>query len=185
LGLSAVLGIIRAHKGAIEIDSAVGRGTTFRVYFPAETASVRVGGDGRPALCQLSGTGTILVVDDEEVVRRMARLALGRCGYQVLVAENGKEALQLLRGRRGRIDLVILDLTMPVIDGEAALPEIRRIDPVAKVILSSGFSEAEATERFRGQNLHGFLQKPYAAAMLAEQVRAVLRHQAASGTGEA
>jgi two-component system cell cycle sensor histidine kinase/response regulator CckA len=182
LGLSAALGIIRAHRGAIQVESAAGKGATFRVYFPAAAGVAESATNARAQRQQYAGGGTILVVDDEEVVRRTASVTLQRYGYRVLTADNGQAAVQLFESMAREIVLVILDLTMPVMGGEAALEHLKRIDPAAKILLSSGFSSAEVTERFQGRGLTGFLQKPYAASKLADEVQTVLgRH----GTAQA
>lgn len=172
LGLSAVLGIVRGHKGAIRVRSAPDQGATFQVLLPA---SGRVAAkEGRTTgLGDLRGTGTILVADDEAFVRRTAKSALERQGYQVLLAENGREAMDLLRGSP-LVDLVLLDLTMPLLGGEEALRELRSLRPDVKIVLSSGFNEAEAIQRFAGQRLAGFIQKPYSATQLAEKVKSVM-----------
>ncbi len=174
LGLSAVLGIIRAHRGALQLESVPGRGTTFRVQFPAAAGKQPEAGESEPARVKLTGSGTILVIDDEEVVRKTTLLALQWLGYRVLTAENGQAGVSLFENASGEISLIILDLTMPVMDGDVALGHLKRIDPSVKVLLSSGFSMAEAAKRFEGRGLAGFLQKPYTANRLAEQVRAVL-----------
>jgi len=178
LGLSAALGIIRAHHGAIQVDSSPGMGTTFRVYFPAAAGAWAAAGNARTDAPQFTVGGTILVVDDEEVVRKAALFTLQKYGYRVLTADNGQTAVNLFGSMPGEIDLVILDLTMPVMDGEAALEHLRRIEPSVKVLLSSGFSFSEVTERFQGRGLAGFLQKPYTAANLAAEVQAALKRNA-------
>ncbi|MEX2262235.1 MAG: PAS domain-containing protein [Bryobacteraceae bacterium] len=185
LGLSAVLGIIRAHKGAIQVDSTAGQGTAFRVLFPAGAAPFEDRAPAAGERRELAGSGTILVVDDEEVVRRMAKSALENYGYQVLVAENGRVAVDLFARMAGLISLVILDLTMPVMNGETALSHLQRIQPGVKIVLSSGFNESEATKRFEGKSLAGFLQKPYTAPRLAEKVKAVLAASQSSETAGA
>jgi PAS domain S-box-containing protein len=171
LGLSAALGIVRGHKGAIQVRSAPGQGTTFQVLLPASARTAAKAGmeAGRT---DLRGTGTILVADDEAFVRRAAKSALERQGYRVLLAENGREAVELVRG--AEVSLVLLDLTMPLLGGEDALRELRRVRPDIKIVLSSGFNEAEAIQRFAGQRLSGFIQKPYTATQLAEKVKMVL-----------
>src|SRR5439155_7286972 len=118
LGLAAVLGIVRGHSGAIRVDSAPGRGTTFEVVFPAAMQSAPISSPAESKPEELHGTGTVLVVDDEEVVRRMAKLALQRYGYQVFVASNVEEAVRIVRERVHELRLVIIDLTSAVMGGE-------------------------------------------------------------------
>ena len=173
LGLSAVLGIIRAHGGAIEVESERGAGTTFRVYFPP-SAGVAQRDDSEPQAADLRGAGTILLVDDEETVRSTAASALESYGYKVVPAYDGESAVNIFRRHRHNVSLVVLDLTMPVLDGEAVLERLREIDPDVRVILSSGFSASEATRRFEGKYLSGFLQKPYTAQSLALAVKSAL-----------
>ncbi|MDQ2898294.1 MAG: response regulator [Acidobacteriota bacterium] len=174
LGLSATQGIVRGHKGAIRVYSTPGQGSTFKVLFPA-TPDEPARAPSADRARNLTGDGLILVVDDEDVVRRIAKTALERYGYTVIVAENGREAVTLFQERSGEISLVLLDMTMPVMGGEQALRHLREIAPGCRVILSSGYNEVEAIRRFTGKNLGGFIQKPYTAAQLAEKVRAVLR----------
>jgi PAS domain S-box-containing protein len=182
LGLSAALGIIRSHHGAIEVESAPGKGTTFRISFPAAAGGSANAADAKAVEQHHTGSGTILVIDDEEVVRKTARVALQNHGYRVLTAENGESGLHIFRGMPGEIELVILDLTMPVMGGETTLENLKAISPEAKVVLSSGFSSAEVTARFQGRGLAGFLQKPYSAAKLVEEVRTALNHNGRAQT---
>jgi len=172
LGLSAVLGIVRSHKGALKVYSRPGQGTTFKVLFPATARRPELHPAPPPA--DLTGRGTVLIVDDEEIVRRTAAHALQRYGYTTLAAEDGARAVEFFRARSGGIALVLLDLTMPVMGGEDALRELQRIDPAVKVLLTSGYNEVEAVQRFAGKGLAGFIQKPYTSADLARKVKEVL-----------
>jgi two-component system cell cycle sensor histidine kinase/response regulator CckA len=122
----------------------------------------------------LTGRGLILVVDDEAMVGRTAKAVLRRYGYTVLLAEDGRLALDVFREIADRVRLVLLDLNMPVMGGEQALRQLKLIRPDVRVILSSGYNEMEASRLFAGKGLVGFIQKPYTAAQLAEKIRAAL-----------
>ena len=160
LGAAAVHGIVRGHQGAIGITSQPGRGTIFQVLFPARGPGVAVGAGGSEAPARQAG-GTILVADDEEMVRNLARRLIERAGFSVLTAADGAQAVQLYRQHQAEIALVLLDLTMPRMDGQEAFRELRRISPSVRVVVSSGYSEEDATERFAGLGLTGFIRKPY------------------------
>ena len=125
-------------------------------------------------LSDLAGTGTLLVVDDEELVRRFARDVLEGYGYDVLEAANGQEAVELFRQQAGQIAVVLLDMTMPVMDGEEALRQLKSIRPEVRVILSSGYNEVEAVQRFAGEGSADFIQKPYHPAALAAKIKKAL-----------
>jgi len=172
LGLSAVLGIVRAHKGALKVYSKPGQGTTFKVLFPASARAVAA--VAAPAVGDLTGAGTVLIVDDEEIVRTAARHTLLRYGYQSIPAQDGEAALQAYKNCPGKVALVLLDLTMPVMSGEETLRQLQMIDPKVKVLLTSGYNEVEAVQRFAGKGLAGFIQKPYTASALAVKVKEVL-----------
>ncbi|GIW14964.1 MAG: hypothetical protein KatS3mg063_0817 [Tepidiforma sp.] len=177
LGLAAVLGIVRSHRGAIKLSTAPGRGTTFTILFPA--AGPLAPPDPAPAPETASTSlprAVILVVDDDETVRAVTRRMLELSGFPVLLAADGAEAVALYRERPG-IDLVLLDLTMPAMDGEETFRELRRLDPGVRVILTSGYSEQDAADRFAGTGLAGFIQKPYRPQDLIETVRAALQSQ--------
>ncbi len=173
LGLAAALGIVRQHRGGIRVESIVGRGTTFEVVFPATRAKVPSPPlDQRPV--EPANSGTILVVDDEEIVRSYTRRALQKVGYKVLLAANGAEGVELFRQSPNDLCLVLLDLTMPVMNGEEALSHILNIRERMKVVIVSGFDEADVIRRVGRPRIAGFLQKPYSPASLAQKVREVL-----------
>ena len=172
LGLSAVLGIVRSSGGALNVESQPGGGTRIRILLPA---SAKVP-ERRPQLEQdLKGSGTVLVVDDEPMVLALARSTLERAGYRVLTANGGAEAEKIFRSRRDEIGVVVLDVTMPEMNGEEAYRRLKALRADVPVVLSSGHSEDETTSRFQGAGLAGFLQKPYSASQLAEKVKSTMQ----------
>ncbi|MEZ0329298.1 MAG: PAS domain S-box protein [Dissulfuribacterales bacterium] len=176
LGMSAVLGIVRGHKGAIKLYSEPGRGSIIKVLFPAVMNAVtQKMKKENHTLEDFQDTGTILLVDDEETIRSLGKEILSAFGFSVMMAENGREALEIFMKESKRIDLVILDLMMPHMDGADCFRELKRIKPDVKVIMSSGYNEQEITQRFVGKGLAGFLQKPYQMQGLINMIRKVLK----------
>ena len=176
LGLAAVLGIVRGHKGAILVNSAPGEGTTVKILFPASEAERKERPVGQQGNVDGSGNGLVLVVDDEEIVRSTTRSFLKVLGYSVLVANDGLEAIELAKERAGELSLVLLDMTMPRLGGVETCVELKKIRPDLPVILSSGYDVEAATSRFTGdEGFDGFIQKPYKLRKLSEVVMKVLR----------
>jgi two-component system, cell cycle sensor histidine kinase and response regulator CckA len=174
LGLAAVLGIVRGHKGAMRVYSEKGRGTTFKMLLPVHHGEVPASERASDGSQGWRGSGVVLLADDEESIRSMGRRLLERAGFQVLLAADGQEAIDLFVRNQAQIRLVILDMTMPHLDGEACYRELRRISPGIKVIMTSGYNEQEVISRFVGKGLAGFVQKPYKAIELLSSVRKVL-----------
>jgi two-component system, cell cycle sensor histidine kinase and response regulator CckA len=172
LGLASVYGIVKGHRGFITVESAQGKGTTFDIYLPAsdrlvveerETAGEAVG-----------GRETILLVDDEEVIRKVGQEMLCSLGYQVMLAQGGEEAVELYQQNRDKIQLVILDMVMPGMGGAQVFDRLREINPQARVLLSSGYSVHGQAQKILERGCNAFLQKPYVLNELAERVRTVL-----------
>jgi CheY-like chemotaxis protein len=167
LGMSAVLGIMKSHHGALKVYTEPEKGTTFRLIFPA------LEGAGAPAAPVPADEaqaalrkGRILLVDDDETVRAVGAAMLKRLGYEVLLANDGEQGLQAYRARATEIDLVIMDLTMPVMDGEATFRALRAEFPAVAVVITSGYSEHDVSARFAGKGVAGFLQKPFSMDLL-------------------
>jgi len=172
LGLAAVLGIVRTHRGAIKVYSSPGRGTTFKVFLPAT---------GKPARDHVHATahdfrgeGLVLVIDDDPGVRVSTKAMLGYFGFSVVVAEDGQVGAELFAKHAKEIVLVLVDMTMPKMGGEETFRAIRGVRSDVPVILTSGYNEIEATRRFTSKGLAGFLQKPFTPGDLATRIRTVL-----------
>ena len=167
--MAAVHGIIRGHKGAINVYSEPNKGTSFKVFLPAcgkpfELKSNDILQDDWHA------EGTVLLVDDEEIIRDIGKAMLQELGFSVITANDGQEALDIFKSTPV-IAFVILDLTMPNMDGEECFSELRQIKPDIRVIMSSGFNEQEVTQRFVGKGPAGFIQKPYKLNALRAAIR--------------
>jgi PAS domain S-box-containing protein len=176
LGLAAVLGVVRGHRGALSVESAPGRGTVFRILF-APSGQPPAAGAALPHPGRRGAT--VLLVDDEEAVREMIGEVLESEGFEVLKAEDGSRGVALFREKRDRVDVVLLDLSMPGLSGEETYRRLREIDPGVRVILSSGYDHDEARGRFGAARPAGFIQKPYRPEHLVAEIARCLRPQPA------
>ncbi|HJW71987.1 MAG TPA: CHASE domain-containing protein [Geothrix sp.] len=175
LGLSAMQGIVRGHKGGIRVYSEVGKGSAFKLIFPAcderlrEAATTATDAD-------IQGSGTILVVDDEPSIREVASGLLRAMGFKVLTASDGQEALVIFQQHLAEIRAVLLDLTMPRLDGVETFRELRKLQPTCRVVLTSGYNQEEALHEFVGKDLAAFVQKPFQRTELVAALRKALEY---------
>ncbi len=162
LGLSAVSGIIRSHNAGLSVKSIIGEGTCFKIFFPV---SLEGGIQDKQAIKKRQAAGvkslTVLIADDEKYIRDLTTKMLHISGYKVHIARNGKEAIEVFMKNKNEISCIMLDLTMPELDGSEALSEIRKIDPDIPIIITSGYCEFDIVSRFADEKIAGFLQKPY------------------------
>ncbi len=174
LGLAAVLGIVRAHRGVVQVQSEVGRGTRVRVLFPEALGAVARVDDPPATEAGATRRGTILVVDDQDSVVEVAQIILEAAGHRVFTAVGGRAGIEHFRSRAEQIDAVLLDLAMPDADGEQVLFEMQRLRPDVRVIISSGHDAGYSAERSNDCGVVGFVRKPYEPEELLEQIARAL-----------
>lgn len=174
LGLAAVQGIVRGHHGTLKLYSEPGQGTAFKVLFPSSEQAVSAFQRTPEGDKTWRGTGTILIVDDEEEVRAVAGRTLEKAGFTVMMAEDGRAGVQMFQAHADEIKVVLLDMTMPHMSGEEVFRAIRTIRPGVRVVLTSGYNERDTISVFQGKGLAGFIQKPYQPLKLIEKIRDVL-----------
>jgi CheY-like chemotaxis protein len=176
LGLAAVLGITRSHHGAIDVSSAPDDGATFTVYLPAKPQAVSHDSPTAPAdaVPAWQGGGTVLLVDDEPAICKVGSTMLQRLGFETIVAENGIEALNIFQRQGHEIDLILLDVSMPLMDGREACSRLRAIRHDVPILLCTGYDEKEMPhEPIEGHPV-GFLQKPFDMQILSTKLREAL-----------
>ncbi|ACL06779.1 PAS/PAC sensor hybrid histidine kinase [Desulfatibacillum aliphaticivorans] len=172
LGLSSAYGIMKNHGGVINVFSKPGKGSTFNIYLPASESSVQ---EASPEAEGVEyGVGTVLLVDDEEVVLRAGQEILKILGYTALIANRGRKAIEIVKAMQGKIDLVILDLIMPDLHGGEVFDVIREINPKIKVLLSSGYSLDGQAAEIMARGCEAFIQKPFTVEALSQKIKAVL-----------
>ncbi len=165
LGMAAVMGIIKAHKGALSVHSEIGKGTTFKVLLPAGGLPEDHGTE-HDVNESWHGSGTVLLVDDEQAIRQVTTKQLKKLGMKVLTAEDGQQAVDTYREHASEIDLVLLDVTMPHMSGGEACQALRKISPDVCIVIASGYAEEDVASQFKGEDIAGFLQKPYTLTKL-------------------
>jgi CheY-like chemotaxis protein len=175
-----VFAIVRQHKGWIECWSEPGRGTQFDVYLPRGEATRAATPDPVPALPQRSGKETILIVDDEDMIRQLAGATLRSRGYTVLQAEDGQQAIDLYSRELDRIDLIVLDLTMPILSGHEAFRHLLELNPRVKVLFASGYAVEQLSD-LEKELMAGFVKKPYRPNELVLAVEEALQRRGQPG----
>ena len=174
LGLPAVVGIIRGHRGGLRVRSTVGQGTIFQVALPAIHPIGEAGSCSNPSAEGAPLDGAILIIDDEESVREVVIETLEENNQRVLAAADGSAGVDMFKAHKEEIGLVLLDLSMPGMGGEETFRRLKEVDPTVRVVLTSGYAEEEALERFAGQGITGFIQKPYKWSQLMQTIRELL-----------
>ena len=174
LGLSAVLGIVRGHRGALKVESAQGVGSQFRLLLPQVAGDVEPHANPGPVAADWQGTGYALLVEDEGVVREVLTKLLAGWGFEVIAAVNGREGVDLFRANAERLAFALVDLTMPEMGGGEAFAEMRRIRPSVPVLLMSGYDEKTAVASFDSAGLAGALHKPFSPDDLRQRLQTLL-----------
>ena len=178
LGLAAVQGILRGHGGAIKISSELGRGTSFKVLFPAVSAAAETTVSEVVDTHDWSGSGTVVVADDDDGLRLMATAMLEELGFAVIPARDGPEALEIVNTRDGQLAFVLLDLMMPGMDGEQVLRELETLGTTTPIVISSGYNTQHLSQELTGRGVAAFLQKPYEFSQMQAIARNVIESRA-------
>ncbi|MDX9869707.1 MAG: response regulator, partial [Candidatus Cloacimonadales bacterium] len=169
LGLTMVYNLIKQHHGFVDIFSEIGIGTNVYVYLPVHHMKFKASNIQKHEKIY-KGEGTVLLVDDELFVRKMAREMLETCGYYVMTANNGNECLDIYKSQSHKIDLIILDMIMPQKSGKDTFIELKAFDENVKVLLTSGFKQDERIKNITNMGIKGFIQKPYTLEQLSKTV---------------
>lgn len=175
LGMSAVLGIIKAHNGALRLESQPGQGTTFKVYLPVQRSkSEAKEAQQIKSSVQWQGSGTILLVEDEIQVKSIAIALINKLGFNVIDAADGKEALELYQKHSADITLVVTDMGMPIMNGYELFYKLKRLNPKLPIIISSGFGEGDITFKIPAEDIAGLINKPYSFNQLQDVLKGVV-----------
>ncbi|MCP4217531.1 MAG: response regulator [bacterium] len=184
LGLASVYGMIRNHQGAIKVESQLEKGTVFKIYLPPEKGTLEKRDESSGDAEILGGSGCVLVVDDEDIMLAMTVEMLSDAGYEVLTAKNGLEAVELYKKNPGNIDLVLLDMVMPRLNGKDTFYVLKDINPEVKVLLTSGYTKDSELVELRRNGVCGYIQKPFRGSQLIRQVNDILGSSQDGGSVE-